>query len=135
MTVMLLNQTAEYALRAMAVVARAIDEPVSTVIIAENAAIPAPYLSKLLRRLVLGGLLVAKRGKGGGFRLARPPSEISFASILRAVNALPPTSRCAFGWSECDHDSPCALHETYEAARRGFLDWAERTHLDEVDSA
>ena len=131
---MLLNQTAEYARRAMAVVARADGEPVASAQIAERAHIPAPYLSKLLRRLVLGELLVAKRGKGGGFRLARPPAEIAFASILAAVDALPPTNRCAFGWEECDYDRPCALHETYEIARQGFLDWAERTHLDEVES-
>ena len=47
--------------------------------------IPAPYLSKILPRLVLAGLLDSQKGQGGGFSLSRPAAEIPFIDILNAV--------------------------------------------------
>jgi DNA-binding IscR family transcriptional regulator len=43
--------------------------------LARGAGIPAPYLSKILRRLVLAGLLLSQKGQRGGFSLARPAVE------------------------------------------------------------
>ena len=74
---MFISKTAEYAIRAMAAVAtlpegkkaRASD-------LGRATGIPSPYLSKILRRLVLAELLDSQKGQGGGFSLARPPEQI-----------------------------------------------------------
>ncbi len=65
--------------------------------VARRAAVPAPYLLKVLQRLALMGLLRSRRGRGGGFVLGRPAAEISVADVLLALEgtddldrALPP---------------------------------------------
>ena len=76
------------------------EAPVPARDLSEQTGIPAHYLSKILRRLVLAGLLASQKGQGGGFVLARPPAEIRFLDILAAVDVLPPAGRCAFGWGD-----------------------------------
>ena len=54
--------------------------------IAQQEAIPANYLVQILNELKSNGLIQSRRGKAGGYRLARPPREISVGDVLRAVN-------------------------------------------------
>ncbi len=80
---MLVSQTAEYALRVMAWLAiSSPDRAVRAADLSKSTDIPVHYLWKILRRLVVAGVLTSQKGKGGGFRLARPPDEIRFTDIL-----------------------------------------------------
>ena len=131
---MLLSQTSEYALRAMSWLASAPpDVPVRAKDLSQGSGIPPHYLSKILRRLVLAGLLVSQKGQGGGFVLARPPGEIRFIDILAAVDAYPSEGRCAFGWGACDETNPCPLHETWSQLNDTIHAWAATTTLNDVD--
>jgi Rrf2 family iron-sulfur cluster assembly transcriptional regulator len=133
---MLLSQTSEYALRAMAWLAAAPPGvPVRAKDLAASAGVPLHYLSKILRRLVLADLLVSQKGQGGGFVLARPPQEIRFLDILAAVDAYPTEGRCAFGWGACQEDNPCPLHETWSALSDAIRTWAANTTLADVHAA
>ena len=60
-------------------------EPVQVRIISDRQAIPARYLEQIFRRLRQGDVLVSKRGPGGGYTLARPPSEITLREVVEAV--------------------------------------------------
>jgi Rrf2 family protein len=53
--------------------------------LAEFYGLPEAYLAKLLKALVRAGLLTAASGPRGGFRLARPPGEITVADVVEAV--------------------------------------------------
>ena len=53
--------------------------------LADEAKLPAPYLAKVLQRLVDRGLLRSKRGRSGGFVLGRPASEITLADVVLAL--------------------------------------------------
>lgn len=131
---MLLSQTAEYALRAMAWIAlQPRDVPIRSRDMSQSTQIPIHYLSKILRRLVLAGLLHSQKGQGGGFLLARPAHEIRFQDILNAVDAAPEEeSRCAFGWGACGKANPCPLHESWSRLKDSLQDWAQNTTLDAV---
>ena len=94
--------------------------------------IPAYYVSKILRRLVIAGILESRKGQGGGFSLARPVEEISFRDVLEAVDAYPPEDRCAFGWFACDASDPCPMHWTWSCLREAFGEWASQTTLADV---
>ena len=127
---MLFNQTAEYALRAMAHLAmlppgtsaRARDLSAAT-------GIPSDYVSKVLRRMVRSDLLLSQKGHGGGFKLARPPEEITFAEILHSVDEPLDQERCAFGWGACGSHAPCPLHDAYSTLKQGVWKWAQETTL------
>jgi len=132
---MLVSQTSEYALRAMAWLASAPpDEPVRSRDLAAGSGIPLHYLSKILRRLVLADLLISQKGKRGGFVLARLTHEIRFLDILAAVDAYPTQGRCAFGWGECDEANPCTMHDTWSELNGKILSWAANTTLADVQS-
>ncbi len=130
---MLLSQTSEYALRAMAWLATAPKgKPVRAADLSRATGIPTYYVSKVLRRLVLADLLESQKGQGGGFSLSRAPREISFINILSAVDAFPTQGRCAFGWGQCDTTDPCPLHNSWSQLDDRIRDWASGTSLEEI---
>lgn len=130
---MFLPNTAEYALRAMAVLANA---PKNAALrshdLSEQTGIPSHYLSKILRKLVVAGLLSSRKGHGGGFRIARPLQYVRFLDILLAVGYRTDPDRCSFGWGSCDTDNPCPLHGAWSRLNNEFLDWAASTTLKDV---
>lgn len=81
----MLNQSAEYALRAVVHLATLpSDQQASAGDISERTKVPIPYLQKVLRTLTRRGVLHAKRGMGGGFSLAKSSCEITVLEILNA---------------------------------------------------
>lgn len=53
--------------------------------IAQREAIPANYLVQILIELKSNGLIQSRRGKAGGYVLAKSPKEITVGDVLRAV--------------------------------------------------
>jgi len=130
---MWLPQTAEYALRAMAALVEVEGkEALKAADISARTDVPVAYLSKVLRRLVVAGIVEARRGHGGGFTLARPAGEITVAEVLEAVDVDVTSKRCAFGWSKCSDDTPCPLHPIWRDLRERLSTWSRGTSLDQV---
>jgi Rrf2 family protein len=127
---MLLSQTAQYALRAVArlsalpagAAARSRD-------LSDETGVPGHYLAKILRMLVQAGLLVSEKGHHGGFRLKHPASAIKVADVLFAVDEGLELKDCAFGYSRCDPKSPCPLHPIVSQLNDSVREWADRTTL------
>jgi Rrf2 family protein len=76
----------DYAIRATIELAVANGGTVKRERIAEAQGIPAPFLENILLQLKRAEIVDAQRGAEGGFRLARPASEISVADVIRAVS-------------------------------------------------
>ena len=57
--------------------------------LAAAQSLPAPMLEQLLLKLRRADLVEARRGRQGGYRLARPAAAISLVTLLQAVQALP----------------------------------------------
>jgi Rrf2 family protein len=111
----MLSQKAKYALRALIMLAeRPDDELVLIAEIAERENIPRKFLEAILVELRKHGLLFAKRGKSGGYRLARPASEISFGEIIRLIDGhlapIPCASKHSFRPCEdCTDPGTCSV--------------------------
>ncbi|MCP3983496.1 MAG: Rrf2 family transcriptional regulator [bacterium] len=130
---MVFSQTAEYAFRAMAWLATApAGKPIRVKDLSIATGIPSHYLSKVMRRLVLAGLLISQKGQGGGFLLSKAPEEIPFIDILTAVDAYSTDGRCAFGWGKCDSVHPCPLHGAWSRLNEQLQSWAEGTTLADI---
>lgn len=81
-----LSLKCQYAVRALFELAKRYgDRVVRLQDIAEAQHIPGRYLENILSSLRQGGLVESRRGKEGGFRLARHPSEISIGDVVRYV--------------------------------------------------
>jgi Rrf2 family protein len=59
--------------------------PVHAREIARFGGIPPKFLDQVMADLRQAGLVIGRRGKGGGYLLARDPHEISFADVFEAV--------------------------------------------------
>jgi Rrf2 family iron-sulfur cluster assembly transcriptional regulator len=85
--------------------------PTSVRDIAERTGLPQPYLEQILLALKGAGLVRSKRGVGGGYILARSPSEIRLSDVVSAVDG--PITLGDFGEPHqdgaCDHEGQCVL--------------------------
>jgi Rrf2 family protein len=86
---------AEYACLAVIALAQRRQEgrPVTIREIAESQGIPETFLTQILLKLKGAGLVLSTRGSSGGYRLARPPEEISLAELLHVVDGYESTPR------------------------------------------
>ena len=83
---MMFSTKAEYGVRVMVELARrAGEEPIPLAEIAEHDGLPLAYLEHLVARLRKAGLVDSRRGSHGGYLLARPPSEITMAEVVEAL--------------------------------------------------
>jgi Rrf2 family protein len=81
----MLSKQASHALKALLALA---GEPLrwqSTHELATSQQLPEPMLEQLMLRLRRSGLLEARRGRLGGYRLARPPREMGLAAVLAGL--------------------------------------------------
>jgi Rrf2 family protein len=77
----------DYALRAALELAAAPDEkPVKGERIATAQGIPLRFLENILMQLRHAGLVDSRRGAEGGYRLARPATEVKLADVIRAID-------------------------------------------------
>ena len=91
---MKLSVRGEYAIRALLVLALNYGEDVVRIQdILERQNIPKKFLEQILNDLKALGAVESRRGAAGGYRLARPPQNITLASVVRHVEgALAPVS-------------------------------------------
>lgn len=112
-----LSQSCGYAIRALACLADGTCTPRSARDVAACTGIPAPYLGKLLRKLVSQGLVVGKRGPGGGIHLARSGSRISLMDVAEAVDGPDVLGTCLLGAFLCDEVGVCPTKPFWDRTR------------------
>jgi Rrf2 family protein len=119
----MLSQRARYALRALTyLAAREGAAPAAIAEIAEETAAPRKFLEAILLELKRRHILISTRGRLGGYRLARPAADISFADVIRALDgplALAPcASKSAYRPCEtCPSVEGCPVRPALEVAR------------------
>lgn len=110
----MIPKTAEYALRAVVVLARDPERALSADQIAEATRVPRRYVHKVLQALVRGELLRSQPGPGGGYALLRSPEALTILDVVNAVEPIPRIQNCPLGLKS--HTSLCPLHRELDAA-------------------
>jgi Rrf2 family protein len=111
----MLSQKAKYALRALLMLAEySQTDMVMIADIAERENVPRKFLEAILVDLRKRGLLDSRRGKYGGYRLAKPADAISFGEIIRIVDGplapLPCASKTGFRpCDDCTDANSCSV--------------------------
>ena len=84
---MRVSAKSDYALRALIeLAARADSGPVSAEELGRAQEIPHNFLQAILADLRRAGIVISQRGQAGGWRMARPPEDVSVADVIRAVD-------------------------------------------------
>jgi cysteine desulfurase len=106
-----LTTKGRYAVTAMADIAGQGDTlAVALSQIAERQSLPLAYLEQIFVGLRRAGLVDSARGRTGGYRLARPASEISISAVMAAVEEDTHFVRCADNDPRCSRETPCLTH-------------------------
>ncbi|TMJ11206.1 MAG: Rrf2 family transcriptional regulator [Alphaproteobacteria bacterium] len=112
----MLSQRTRYTIRALLHLAdRHGEGPVQMSEIAQKQNIPPKFLTVMLSQMIREGLVMSRRGREGGYWLARPPEQISYGEIVRltrgSLGLLPCASRLAYEpCRNCVTEDECRLH-------------------------
>ena len=101
--------------------------------LSERIGVSLRFTLKILRKLLLAGIVRSYKGKSGGYMLAREPKDITMYDVITAIEGEIPVNRCTCEDYECGHPDvkqglPCPV-------RHVFIDMAQdlRRRLGAID--
>lgn len=122
----------DFGLRALMRLAGAPGRLFSTGELAREFGISHHHLTKVVQALARGGIVVTRRGAGGGFELARAAGEIGLGEIVRLLEGDEPLVECFRNdGGNCVLTPRCRLKERLAVAREAFFTELDRTALAE----
>ncbi len=127
-----LSSSSSYAVLALSCLAGEGERWILARNLAEAIAAPLPYLSKILHGLAGAGIVEAKRGYRGGFRLTRRAEELTVGEIVIAVEGPDFLEGCLLGKAECSDRRACPAHGFWSLERERIRDQLQRMTLAEV---
>ena len=130
------SRTADYGLRAALEIARApAGELVTRHTVASATNAPPSVLAQALAPLVRAGLLIARAGPRGGYRLSRPADQLSIYDIVVAIDTEKHDERCVLRVAACSWEGACPFHAFLISAQERLLDSLRTTSLADVLAA
>jgi Rrf2 family protein len=134
----MLTKKAKYGLKAMVFLARI--KPGQTALVADIAKaneIPKKFLDAILGELRNAGFVHSKKGKGGGYTLARPPAEIGVGNIIRVLDGPLAPIQCASKTvyrrcDDCEDETRCAVRLVMLEAREAIANVLDKTSLAQM---
>ena len=129
---MIMSQACKYGLRAMVHLAQHSDDSLLSRDIAKELHIPEHFLAKILQDLSKNKLLQSFKGRGGGFRLARPADDIKLLEVVEAIDGPQFGQGCLLGLPECSDSVPCPLHYQWGEIKNSILQMLTNTSIKHV---
>ena len=78
---------------------------------------PKEFVSKVLQILTASGIVGSKKGKNGGFFLAKPAKEIHLIEIVEVIDGKTIFENCVLGFPDCNDTQPCPVHQNWGKIR------------------
>lgn len=119
----MLSKKAKYAIKALVALAdQQSQEPMRIADLAREERIPPKFLEMILLSLKNQGILQSRKGKGGGYRLARRPADIYLGQIVRMFDGplapVPCASQTAYvRCADCRDEAICAVRLAMKEVR------------------
>ena len=105
--------------------------PVTLAEISSRQGISLSYLEQLFGKLRRHELVNSVRGPGGGYRLAKPTSEIAVADIILAVDEPIDATQCG-GKENCKDDHKCLTHDLWANLNTHIFNYLRSVTLAEL---
>jgi Rrf2 family cysteine metabolism transcriptional repressor len=127
----------EYAMRALLVLGQRYGKGVVRIqTISAEQNIPKKFLEQILNDLKSLGAVESRRGASGGYRLARPPQNITLASVVRHIEgALAPVSCVSERFYEqctCPNEALCPIRDVMKEVRQSIVEALERSTVADL---
>ena len=134
-----LSKRSEYALRALIDlgIARELGRPILQVSeLAAKEQLPIKFLEQILTQLRVAGYVQTKRGKLGGYSLAKPAAGIKLGSVIRLLDGplapIPCVSQTAYQRCSCPDEAHCGLRMLMLDVRNSIARILDRSTLAQV---
>jgi FeS assembly SUF system regulator len=128
-----LSKLTDYGILLMTHMARKTDRPLHTARdLAVETQIPLPTVSKLLKLLSGGGLLLSHRGLKGGYSLARVPGEISVGQIIAVLEGPIGVTECGGAPGVCDMEAHCPMSSNWRVISHALRQALENLTLPDL---
>lgn len=130
-----LSMRTQYSLRALYALSRCCESgPKMIGELAEQESIPKKFLEQILLGLKNHGLVASKKGRGGGYYLARSPEEITLGKVIRLVEGplapVPCASETSFRkCEECVDVETCGTRIVMKEVRDAMASILDKTTL------
>ena len=125
------SKKCEYGLQAVLYLAAKEDlEVTSADEISKKLKIPREFVSKILQSLTESGIVNSKKGKSGGFSLAKKPEKIRLIDVVAAIDGLEIFKSCVLGFPQCSPEHPCPLHDKWGVLRTNAYNMLTDETLD-----
>src|SRR5688572_11083139 len=114
-----INKLTDYAIVVLAEMSSMTDRSdgeavVSVQDLSDRTKVPAPTVSKILKRLACGGIAISERGKNGGYKLARKASEITLVDVIVAMEGPFALTDCSGTPTvSCCYAGSCAVEKNW----------------------
>ncbi|HTQ71306.1 MAG TPA: Rrf2 family transcriptional regulator [Acidocella sp.] len=131
----MLSQKCKYALQALMVLAKENNDHLLLVSeIAERENLPKKFLEAILLELNRNGLVRSRRGRGGGYALAKPADLITFGQVIRIMDgALAPLACVSVNYyrrcDECRDEQACEIRKVMRRVRDAIANELDGTSL------
>lgn len=86
--------------------------------IADRVGVSVRFSLKILRKLLLAGIVNSYKGTQGGYALTKSPADISMYDVINAIQGDLPINRCTDSTYECQcpdvkDGMPCSMHKVF----------------------
>lgn len=121
---MRITQEADYAIRIVCLLAEE-NRLLDAMTIADGAHITQRFALKILRKLVLGGLVRSYKGANGGYELVESPEKVTLKAVIELIDGEIAISKCLMEDHVCSKQgemkSACAVHRIFDAINRDVI--------------
>lgn len=100
--------------------------------IAAAIQVPVPTVSKILKILARGGLVVSLRGAKGGYLLARPAERISLVDIIHAMDGPIGMTECSITPGLCAQETGCSVRANWQRINQAVIGVLKNITLAEM---
>lgn len=119
---MIITRATEYAIRAILYMSR---RPAGEIVykkdICKAQEITPAFLTKILQPLIKDGIVGSQRGVGGGFFLAKDPSEITLLDVIKSQEGPVYLNQCLIEEGACEREFFCPIHGAWAEIRQDFM--------------
>jgi len=98
--------------------------------ISSKLLIPREFTSKILQSLTESKIIESRKGKAGGFKLAKKANELKLIDVVIAIDGDEIFNNCVMGFTNCTKDKKCMLHDEWQGILNNAMNMLSRDTLD-----
>lgn len=94
--------------------------------------IPKEFVAKILQKLKHSGIVTSRKGKSGGFQLAKKTTEINLLELIEIIDGVDLFEGCLIGFPNCNNKNPCPVHKEWRELREQIKKLLKKSTVEKM---